>query len=157
MHSNAAGISIKNSNVDKLIKYANEKLIDVNFNSNIYEVDFIFNHTEDLFDFVFEIDNISTTFGQANAEPLITIEDIPLHKGNIEIMGANKDTIKFHTNGITVIMFKAKDFLDSLTKESDNFKLTIIGRVNVNEYCGNQTPQLLVNQWKFRQPSIFDF
>ena len=57
MHKNAAGFSIKTTNIDKLINFANEQLKDINFNEGFYEADFIVNgNCSYLKDLIIDID-----------------------------------------------------------------------------------------------------
>ena len=64
LHANAAGFSIKQSNISKLYKYANEKLKQVDFNQGFYEADFIVNgNTSYLEDMVEELRSVERRVG----------------------------------------------------------------------------------------------
>ena len=54
MHSSAAGAGISECKIDDFIKFSNEQLKDVDFNSKAYPVDYIFNYNEDFTDGIFE-------------------------------------------------------------------------------------------------------
>ena len=63
-HNNAAGFGIKNSDVDKLILYANEKLANVNFNEGFYEADFVVNgNYSELNSLIFDLDRGREFYG----------------------------------------------------------------------------------------------
>lgn len=156
-HSNAAGCSIKNSDLSNFHNYANEKLSEIDFNTDVYDVNFIFDSKTDLYDFAFEIDSISDTFGQTNEEPLVVIENIKIHKDELNIIGANKDTVKIQSNGIVIMLFKAEEFLSTIATMPNVFDMTVLGTVNINEYCGSSTPQIIVRQWDVKTSSMFDF
>ena len=156
-HSNAAGCSIKNSDLGNFHNYANENLSEIDFNTDVYDVNFIFNSKKDLSDFVYEMDSISDTFGQTNDDPLIVIENIKIHKDELSIIGANKDTIKIQSNGVVIMLFKGEEFLSTIATLPNVFDMTILGTTNINEYCGNSTPQIMVKQWDVKTSSMFDF
>ena len=157
MHANAAGCSIKNSDLGNFHNYANENLSEIDFNTDVYVVHFIFDSKTDLYDFAFEIDSISDTFGQTNEEPLVVIENIKIHKDELNIIGANKDTVKIQSNGIVIMLFKAEEFLSTIATMPNVFDITVLGTVNINEYCGSSTPQIMVRQWDVKTSSMFDF
>ena len=157
MHANAAGCSIKNSDLGNFHNYANENLSEIDFNTDVYDVNFIFNSKKDLSDFVYEMDSISDTFGQTNDDPLIVIENIKIHKDELSIIGANKDTIKIQSNGVVIMLFKGEEFLSTIATLPNVFDMTILGTTNINEYCGNSTPQIMVKQWDVKISSMFDF
>ena len=84
MHKNAAGFSIKTTNIDKLINFANEQLKDINFNEGFYEADFIVNgNCSYLKDLIIDIDEGKEFFGQGNKEPIVVIENIIIDKKDI--------------------------------------------------------------------------
>ena len=156
-HANAAGCSIKNADLSNFHSYANDNLSEIDFNTDVFDVNFIFDSRKDLYDFVYEMDSISDTFGQTNEEPLIVIENIKIHKDELSIIGANKDTIKIQSNGVVIMLFKGEEFLSTIATLPNLFDMTIIGTTNINEYCGSSTPQIMVKQWEVKTSSIFDF
>lgn len=89
------------------------------------------------------------------SEPLIVVENIPINKDNISIMGRMSDTIKFNYNGIEYIQFHAKETIKELFNR-DEFEITIIGRGSINNFMGKQTPQIMISDYNIRD-SIFDF
>ena len=88
-------------------------------------------------------------------EPLIAIENIHLNKQNIQAIGAKKDTVKFTVNGITYIKFKDETLLEKLTKY-DTMNVTILGRANLNEWMGNITPQIIIENYQIID-TTYDF
>ena len=72
-------------------------------------------------------------------------------------MEKNHDTVKITYNGIIYIFFKAQDFITQLDQQDENFKLTILGKANVNEYGGSMDPQIMVEKWEFKKSNLFEF
>lgn len=158
LHSMAAGFSIPASKIDKLQQYANEKLEHVNFNEGFYEVDFIVNgNASYLTELIEVLDEGKKYFGQGNPEPIIVVKNIPMEKSNIQIIGANKDTMKFSFNDVTYIKFKASNIIEQLPAYKDRLTITVVGRSNINEWGGLCTPQILIDEIEIKNNSIYDF
>lgn len=86
---------------------------------------------------------------QENKEPLVYIKDINLKKGDFQIIGNRKDTLKFEKFGITYIKFFAKDMIEELEKY-DSIKLEIVGKANINEWMGKKTPQIIIENYEIK-------
>ena len=143
-HDNAAGASIRDKELADFHKYANEALKDIDFGENVYEVNFIRTAAEkDISNIIFDLDQYRNLYGQNIDEPLIYISDINLTKNDIQIIGKNKDTLKFEKNGITYIKFHAKDIIP-LLNQYEEMRINLIGKGNLNEWGGRQVPQLFI-------------
>ena len=157
-HANAAGFSIKESNVDKLTAYANEKLKDINFNEGFYEADFVVQgNCSYLEDMIVDLEKGRALWGQGSPEPVIIIENITIDTKDIQAIGAYKDTLKFTFNGITYVKFKAKSLLDELFLKSGKINITAAGRGNINSWGGKETPQILLDEIEIKESSADDF
>ena len=155
-HPNAHGVSIHKKDLDNFIKYADEKLKDVDFNENIYEVDLVVKGDNPyLSDIVTSLGGLSEIWGQGMEEPLIVIENIHLSKNDVQAIGSKGDTVKFTVNGITYIKFKDEDLLEKLT-ENLTMNVTILGRANLNEFMGNITPQIFIDNYEICD-TTYDF
>ena len=143
-HDNAAGASIRDKELADFHKYANEALKDIDFGENVYEVNFIRTAAEkDISNIIFDLDQYRNLYGQNIDEPLIYISDINLTKNDIQIIGKNADTVKFEKFGITYIKFHAKDLINKLGLYNE-MRVELVGRPNVNEWMGNYTPQIMI-------------
>jgi single-stranded-DNA-specific exonuclease len=155
-HANAFGGSIHKNNVDKFIKYANEKLKDIQFDEGVYEVDFCFSADDDnLNTAIHQIGARPDIWGQGNDEPYFAIQNISLSCDEVNLIGKNADTLKFTKNGITYIMFKATELIEKIQNKTE-FSLEIVGRANLNEWMGNVTPQIIIEDYNFRN-TLLDF
>ena len=143
-HDNAAGASIRDKDLADFHKYANEALKDIDFGENVYEVNFIRTAAEkDISNIIFDLEQYRYLYGQNIDEPLIYISDINLTKNDIQIIGKNADTVKFEKFGITYIKFHAKDLINELGMYNE-MRVELVGRPNVNEWMGNYTPQIMI-------------
>ena len=65
------------------------------------------------------------------------------------IMGTNKDTVKFEKGAVSFIKFHATDLIDELQK-CNEIKISIVGRPNINEWQGEQTAQLFIEDYEVK-------
>lgn len=153
-HDNAAGCSIKDKDLESFHKYANEALKNIDFGENVYDVDFIRTAAEkDISNIIFDLDKYHDLYGQGLDEPLIYVKDINITKNDIRIMGKNSDTVKIEKFGIAYMKFHAKDFIQELEKY-DDIKLEIVGRPNLNEWMGNYTPQIFIENYQISNGAL---
>ena len=153
-HDNAAGASIRDKDLADFHKYANEVLKDIDFGENVYEVNFIRTAAEkDISNIIFDLEQYRNLYGQNIDEPLIYISNINLTKNDIQIIGKNADTVKFEKFGITYIKFHAKDLINELGIYNE-MKVELVGRPNVNEWMGNYTPQIMIEDYEISDGSL---
>ena len=153
-HDNAAGCSIPNANLANFHKWANEALVDIDFGENCYDVNFDRIAADaDLADIICDIGNHGGIWGQQNPEPLIHVTDINITMSDVQIMGKNKDTVKFEKFGIAYMKFHAKDLIEELSKHS-SMKVEVVGRANLNEWCGKVTPQIFIEDIEVKNNAL---
>ena len=153
-HDNAAGCSIPNANLANFHKWANEALVDIDFGENCYDVNFDRIAADaDLADIVYDIGNHDGIWGQQNPQPLIHITDINITVNDVQIMGKNKDTIKFEKFGIAYVKFHAKDLIEELSKYP-SMKIEVVGKANLNEYAGRFTPQIFIEDIEVKNNAL---
>lgn len=147
-HDNACGIGILDKNLAAFHDYANRELANVDFGETWYEVNFErIAADSDLEDLILDITSHEDIWGQQNSEPLIHIKDINITKRDVQIMGKNQDTVKITKFGIAYMKFHAKEFIEELGKY-DNVKLEVVGRANLNEWMGNYTSQIFIQNYQ---------
>ena len=148
-HDNACGIGILDKNLSDFHTYANQKLADVDFGESWYEVNFErIAADQDIKDLICNVTANEDIWGQGNPEPLIHIKDINITKADIRIMGKNQDTVKIEKFGIAYMKFHAKDFIQELGQYNGDVKLEVVGRANLNEWGGYQTPQIFITNYQ---------
>ena len=139
-HPNSAGASILDDNLRAFHEYANEALKDINFNEGMYDVNFIREpNAADLEDLIYDLASNTNIWGQGNPEPLIYVPNIYLDATDYKVIGTNKDTVRFEKNGIIYIKFHASDLIEQL-KKCNEIKISIVGKPNINEWMGQQSP-----------------
>ena len=154
MHDNAAGISIFDKYLSDFHDYANKALDNIDFGENIYNVNFERDCTaNDISDLISDISNHKKNkiWGRFNDEPLIFVTNLKINKNNIQIMGKNKDTIKFVVNDISYIKFKAKELVELFENIKDTVTIDVVGTANLNEWGAKITPQLFITDLEIKQ------
>lgn len=157
-HANAFGISVKDDNLRDFHTYANEKLKDIDFGENCYDVNFVRGAAAgDLPNIIEDLANYDGIWGQNNSEPLIYIKDLNISKSDIAIIGKNQDTVRFEKYGITYLKFHAKDLIEQLSEMSGDMKIEVVGKANLNEWAGRTTPQIMIEDIEFKKDLLTDF
>ena len=158
-HDNAFGISIKNNDLTRLHELANEDLKSYDFGDSYYEVEFsrpaLSNDIEDI---ITNLDGYKNTWGQNNDQPMIYVSGLHFTKKDVQIMGKNANTIKIVKNGVTYIKFFANELIDAINSfETDQLRLDIVGKPNLNVWGSYITPQIFIEQYELHEDSILDF
>lgn len=144
-HPGAFGLSIPDKFLSKLHEISNKELSKIDFGDSVYDVDFIRKATDkDLKDIIFDVAPYEQVFGQQNPEAMIAITNLYVEPKDIKVIGKNKDTLRIEKNGITYIKFRAKDIIEELQSYKSPIEITLVGRMNINNWMGNETPQVLV-------------
>lgn len=149
-HDNAFGISIANKDLDKFHTIANERLAAYDFGEDFYEVNFCRHAFDaDLVDIIYDLGQYKHIWSQQNDEALIYVDDINLTPDDIQVIGKNKDTLRFEKNGIVYIKFFAKDLIEEL-KQHNDIKLEVVATANLNSWMGRTTPQLAIKAYEVK-------
>lgn len=157
-HALACGQSIKATNIDKLINYANKELADVNFNEGYWEVDFIVDgNCSYLNNLIEELSNGKEFWGQGNPEATVAIENIAIDTKDIMYRGAEKNTVAFSFNGIEYIKFKDDNLVDLFREHNGKINLTVVGTPQVNEWGGRRTDQIQIKEVEIKDMDEYSF
>lgn len=158
-HDNAAGCSIKNVDLDELHRRANQDLARYNFGEDYYEVEFERQAlSDDLALLITDLAQYKHIWSQQNSEPFIYIKDLHFSKKDVQIMGKNNNTWKVTKNGISYIKFFANDIIQQCNQiEGNDIKVQLVGKASLNEWMGQTTPQIIVEQIEILPDQILDF
>ncbi|WP_440895961.1 single-stranded-DNA-specific exonuclease RecJ [Amphibacillus sp. Q70] len=94
-------------------------------------------------------------FGMANPKPLFYLKGSP---SDIKQIGTNKNHLKFilEQNGakLSSVGFGLGDRVDRMTTNDD---LEVVGHLQINEWNGTRSPQLLVKDLRIMDRQLFDY
>ena len=160
-HENSCGISIAENNIDKLVDYYNA--LELSYEPHIdvlksYSIENIPDNVFDLFGA-----NLDVIWGYGIPRPLFEIHNIIYHPSDIQILGANKRTIKIINNGVSFLIFNVTkkqkedlglgvvindDFYERLDTSSDKkYILSCIGSLSVNRYKNYVNNQMIIDSF----------
>lgn len=149
-HANAWGGGIAAENFDRFIEYADKELANYDF-SPCYKVDFIYDGSNFNSSNILDIARLKHLWGQGIEEPYIAIENLKI-TDNVILMSPDKNpTMKIQLpNGVSLIKFKSSaeetEKLKSVNRMAT--KINVVGRCAINEWNGNITAQLMVDDYE---------
>ena len=153
-HDNAAGWGLNGDKLNALLNYANSHLKAEDF-ENCYIVDYILDGSDYNDELLGCLAAHPEYFGNHIDEPMLVIKNIPLQ--NVNVMGADKSSIKISYNGIDYVKFKDTDFIEEVMQNRMK-KLTVYGRANLNEWMGKQSVQIFISDYELTEDSSkYDF
>lgn len=125
-----------------------------------YYVDYIFNNKDISAKAILDIADMSDYWGSEIDEALIAVKDIKVTADMVEIYRKNTNTIKITVpNGVNLMKFDASEELcDKLTTGNTGFiQMDIVGKCNKNEWMGNVTPQIFIEDYNIIDSSKYYF
>lgn len=155
-HDNAFGFSVSADNIIEVNSMINEQLKDVEF-EDVFDVDFVIPYADLNIKVIESIASLADLWGNKVNEPKIAITDINIDSKSIELMGSKRNTIKFKTKNIEFIQFRTtEDRYNELTKDA-LVNIEIVGKCSVNEYEGNKTAQIIIDDYNILKSKKFLF
>ena len=145
-HDNALGLAILDSNVDKFIKYSNDKLADADFGTSyVVDISFLPNKIDN--NDILEIADARDIWGQGVEEPLVLIQGVPITEENTKLFGS---TLKINfPSGLSAIKFGVtEDEYNELLPNgvNESVMIDIIGTCSRNSGWDNG-PQLMIKDY----------
>ena len=149
-HDNALGTGILDADIEEFIEASNYMLADFDF-SPCYKVDFIYNgHTDNFSQSVIDISRYKSIWGQEIGEPMVAIKNLVVTKNNLMLMSRDKNpTLKITLdNGVSLIKFKSsEEEYEQLYSDLGCVMIDIVGKCDINEWRGNITPQIKIEDY----------
>ena len=158
-HPGAFGLSIKQENIQAFIKKTDAALKDMP-DEAIYYVDYIYNEKDLKADDILTIADMEDLWGKDIQEPLLCIKNVNVSSDMVTVYQKKDNTLKITlSNGISLMKFKATDEeCDKLQNQGFGYmQLDIIGRANKNEWMGNVTPQIFIQDYQIIDSNKYIF
>lgn len=151
-HANAFGTGVKKEKLIEFNEKINEDMKDIEIGSTSYEVDFILTPKQIKKSLIEELDSYKDLWGRGVAEPLIAIQTILVDKQNVQLLGKNKNTIKFTSNGIEYMKFftNEEEYNEWMNMGSsvDALNFNVVGKVGLNIFRGRSTGQIVIEDYE---------
>ena len=150
-HPNAFGAFLKPEEIPSIRKYANSKL-NTNAFEEVYQVDYWFdgNHPVD-YDFLEIFAKHKNLWGNSIPQPKFAFSG-HYKKSDIFVMGKDKTSLKINSGEICFVSFNARSLIDKLAEEPEGTYL-IVGRPQLNEYMGNVSIQIMIDDMTINPPA----
>ena len=117
----------------------------------VYYVDYIYTGADVQAQDILTIAGLSDLWGKDMDEPYIAIENLKVSKDMVTIYRKTSNTIKITLqNKISLMIFNAtEEDCDKLQNfDTTYISINAVGKCNINEWMGNQTPQLFVEDYE---------
>ena len=155
-HDMAHGVAIKEENLPKVIEFANNFLENIQFDVTEVEVDFEFHNGNINQEMLREFGKAIHLYGNGIPQPKFAF-DLRVAKDAIRIMGKSNDTMKFSVMGVDFLKFKCKDLIEEINESNSHlFNVKVIGRSQINEWRGNETTQIMIDEIEISSIQIED-
>lgn len=157
-HQNAFGLGIKPENIDKFIELTDIALANMQ-SEPLYYVDYIFKGVDVKPEVILEISNLNDLWGQDIDESLICVENLKVTKDNLVLMSPDKKpTLKITLpNKLSFIKFGSSQEEYEKLLSNGYIEINVIGKCNANEWMGNITPQILIEDYEIIGMSKYNF
>ena len=152
-HSSAFGVCLKDEDIDAFVDYADKNISHDEFT---YWVDFVWRLSDAKPAKVFRLANSKSYWGQQVDEPLVAIEDVSIGSLNVELLSPDRNpTLKMSVKNSPLSFIKFKSSQEEVNKIMGAEAITIVGKCEKNEYNGNVTPQIIVEDYDLSYDMIF--
>ena len=148
-HPGAFGLSIDKENIETFIQKTDEILSNMN-DEAIYYVDYIYKGNNFLPEDLLTIANMEELWGKDVEEPYLCIEHLRVSADMVTVYQKKDNTLKISLpNGVSLMKFKASDEeCYKLQNTNGWYELNIVGRANQNEWMGNISAQLFIEDYQ---------
>jgi single-stranded-DNA-specific exonuclease len=147
-HANAFGVGLKEESLVSLIDHANSSLEHIDFSPK-FMVDYIYETNNLTSQDVLSVAGMKSLWGKGFDEALFCIKGLRLKKADVTLLSPDRSpTLKFESKGITYIKFgSSKEEYSSLLSEG-YIELDLIGKFSMNEWQGEISPQVQIQDYK---------
>ena len=152
-HDNAFGFGIKMRDVSKFLDDMDRMLSGIDFESDIIEVDYLFekNHIDE--SMLKEFADAMPLYGNGIAQPKFAFKMV-LAKDNFTVMGKEKNVVRINYKNLTFLKFKDNDLVNYIQNEMKELvEVEIIGRSQNNEFRGQKKLQIIIDYIKIENTS----
>lgn len=149
-HPNAFGLSIDEDNIQTFIQKTDQILSNMN-DQAIYYVDYIYDSNTINKQNILDIANLEDLWGKDMDEPFIAVRNLKITPDMVTIYDKRGYTIKIKTpSEIDLIKFRAteQDCEIFQTNNTGFIQVNIIGRCSRNEWMGNISPQIFIQDYQ---------
>lgn len=158
-HPGAFGLSIKEENIQAFVKKTDAALKDMP-NEAIYYVDYIYYGNNIKPEDILSIAEMEDLWGKDVDQALLCLQNVKVSSDMVTVYQKKDNTLKITLpNGISLMKFKATDE-ECYKLQNQGFgymQLNIIGKANKNEWMGNISPQIFIQDYQIIDSNKYVF
>ena len=154
-----SGICITEDQIDDFLIKTDTALADIS-TEPIYYVDYIYNGVDVQAENILTIASLNNLWGKDFDEALVAVENLKISKDMITVYRKTNNTLKISLpNKISLMKFNATDeeCIKLENFEGAYLSLNLVGTCNKNEWMGNITPQILIEDYEIIGQSKYNF
>lgn len=146
-HANAFGTGIRDEDFSNFIQYSNEALKDYDF-TPMLSVDLIWDANDFNSNDILKIAELENIWGQGIEKPLVAIENIKVHSGDLKLMKETTMKITLNNN-VSLIKFGSnEEEYNSLYSELGCVTINVVGECKANIWNGLVSPQIEIKEYE---------
>lgn len=149
-HQNAFGICIKKENIEEFIQRTDVLLIDMS-SEPLYYVDYIYNGADVNPQDILTIGGLKNLWGKDLDEAVIAIKDLKISADLVTVYRKTSNTLKITLpNKVNLMKFNATDEeCEILENQTTGYiQMDLVGTCHINEWLGNITPQVFIDDYE---------
>lgn len=150
-HSLAFGCSFTNEGLEQFKKLLKETFKTQPIKS-FYQVDFSYLMSDKFDKDILDLGHLQGLWGQNVQEPLVVIEKVALTQNDVQLLGKGTLKITIPGHGTSCIKFGGEDVYNDLIKHlpevDSRIYVSLLGTCAVNEYYGNEYPQIKLKDYE---------
>ena len=149
-HQNAFGMSLDFEKVNDFLKYTDFALADMS-SEPIYYVDYVYTGVNVNPEDILQISSLNNLWGKDMDESLIAIKNLKVTKDSVVVYRKTSNTLKITLpNKISLMKFNATDEeCEKLENQTGAYiEIDVVGKCKTNEWLGNISPQIFIEQYE---------
>ena len=149
-HQNAFGVSINVDKIDKFLEKTDAALANMT-SEPVYYVDYIYNGADVNPQDILAISDLSNLWGKDLDEAMVAVKDIKISKDLVTVYRKTSNTLKITLpNKVSLMKFNATDEeCEMLENQTGAYiQMEIVGKCHKNEWMGNVSPQIFIEDWE---------
>ena len=149
-HQNAFGVSINVDKIDEFLEKTDMALANMT-SEPVYYVDYIYNGADVNPQDILAISDLSNLWGKDLDEAMVAVKDIKISKDLVTVYRKTSNTLKITLpNKVSLMKFNATDEeCEMLENQTGAYiQMEIVGKCHKNEWMGNVSPQIFIEDWE---------
>lgn len=149
-HQNAFGVSINVDKIDEFLEKTDAALANMT-SEPVYYVDYIYNGADVNPQDILAISDLSNLWGKDLDEAIVAVKDIKISKDLVTVYRKTSNTLKITLpNKVSLMKFNATDEeCEMLENQTGAYiQMEIVGKCHKNEWMGNVSPQIFIEDWE---------